>query len=77
MKTIQKIQTAAIVVVMLMAVSLADSLEPTSGELAASIALVVSGGLMTMNLVRELEKAEAEYGIWSKQESVVMFVAHG
>jgi hypothetical protein len=60
MKTIQKIQTAAIVVVMLMAVSLADSLEPTSGELAASIALVVSGGLMTMNLVRELEKAEAE-----------------
>lgn len=60
MKTIQKIQTAAIVVVMLMAVSLADSLEPTSGELAASIALVVSGSLMTMNLVRELEKAEAE-----------------
>lgn len=60
MKTIQKIQTAAIIVVMLMAVSLADSLEPTSGELAASIALVVSGGLMTMNLVRELEKAEAE-----------------
>jgi hypothetical protein len=60
MKTIQKIQTAAIVVVMLMAVSLADSLEPTSGELAASIALVVSGGLMTLNLVRELEKAEAE-----------------
>lgn len=60
MKTIQKIQTAAIVVVMLMAVSLADSLEPTSGELAASIALVVSGCLMTMNLVRELEKAEAE-----------------
>lgn len=60
MKTIQKIQTAAIVVVMLMAVSLADSLEPTSGELAASIALVVSGGLMTLNLVRELEKAEAK-----------------
>jgi hypothetical protein len=45
---------------MLMAVRLADSLEPTSGELAASIALVVSGGFMTMNLVRELEKAEAE-----------------
>ena len=61
MKTIQKIQAAAIVVVMLMAVSLADSLEPTSGELAASIALVVSGGLMTINLVRELEKEEADY----------------
>lgn len=61
MKTIQKIQAAAIVVVMLMAVSLADSLEPTSGELAASIALVVSGGLMTINLVRELEKKEADY----------------
>lgn len=61
MKTIQKIQAAAIVVVMLMAVSLADSLEPTSGELAASIALVVSGGLMTINLVRELEKTEADY----------------
>ena len=61
MKTIQKIQTAAIVVVMLMAVSLADSLEPTSGELAASIALVVSGGLMTINWVRELEKKEADY----------------
>lgn len=61
MKTIQKIQVAAIVVVMLMAVSLADSLEPTSGELAASIALVVSGGLMTINLVRELEKTEADY----------------
>lgn len=61
MKTIQKIQTAAIVVVMLMAVSLADSLEPTSGELAASIALVVSGGLMTINLVRELEKKKADY----------------
>lgn len=56
MKTIQKIQTAAIVVVMLMAVSLADSLEPTSGELAASIALVLAGGLMTINLVRELER---------------------
>ena len=61
MKTIQKIQAAAIVVVMLMAVSLADSLEPTSGELAASIALVVSGGLMTINWVRELEKKEADY----------------
>ena len=61
MKTIQKIQTAAIVVVMLMAVKLADSLEPTSGELAASIVLVVSGGLMTINLVRELEKEEADY----------------
>lgn len=61
MKTIQKIQTAAIVVVMLMAVSLADSLEPTSGELAASIALVLAGGLMTINLVRELEKKEADY----------------
>ena len=61
MKTIQKIQAAAIVMVMLMAVSLADSLEPTSGELAASIALVVSGGLMTINLVRELEKKEADY----------------
>ena len=61
MKTIQKIQAAAIVVVMLMAVSLADSLEPTSGELAASIALVVSGGLMTINFVRELEKKEADY----------------
>lgn len=61
MKTIQKIQAAAIVVVMLMAVSLADSLEPTSGELAASISLVVSGGLMTINLVRELEKKEADY----------------
>ena len=61
MKTIQKIQAAAIVVVMLMAVSLADSLEPTSGELAASIALVVSGGLMTINLARELEKKEADY----------------
>ena len=61
MKTIQKIQAAAIVVVILMAVSLADSLEPTSGELAASIALVVSGGLMTINLVRELEKKEADY----------------
>ena len=61
MKTIQKIQAAAIVVVMLKAVSLADSLEPTSGELAASIALVVSGGLMTINLVRELEKKEADY----------------
>ena len=61
MKTIQKIQAAAIVVVMLMAVSLADSLEPTSGELAASIALVVQGGLMTINLARELEKKEADY----------------
>ena len=61
MKTVQKIQVAAIVVVMLMAVSLADSWEPTSGELAASIALVVSGGLMTINLVRELEKTEADY----------------
>ena len=61
MKTIQKIQAAAIVVVMLMAVSLADSLEPTSGELAASIALVVSGGLMTINFVREFEKKEADY----------------
>ena len=76
MKTIQKIQTAAIVVVMLMAVSLADSLEPTSGELAASIALVVSGGLMTVNLVRELEKT-IKVRDRSKQESVVMFVAHG
>lgn len=58
MKTIQKIQVAAIVIVLLMAVRLADSVNPTSGELAASVALVISGFGMAAGLVRNLERKE-------------------
>ena len=61
MKTFQKIQVAAIVVALLVAVRLADSMNPTLGELVASVALVISGFGMTAGLVKSLEsKQEAE-----------------
>lgn len=55
MKTFQKIQVAAIVVALLVAVRLADSMNPTSDELVASVALVISGFGMTAGLVKSLE----------------------
>lgn len=58
MKTIQKIQVAAIVVALLVAVRLADSMNPTSGELVASVALVISGFSMTAGLVKSLESKQ-------------------
>lgn len=55
MKTMKKIQIAATVVALLVAVRLADNMEPTTNELMGSVALVITGGvsLWTMLLNNE------------------------
>lgn len=55
MKTMKKIQIAATVVALLVAVRLADNMEPTTNELMGSVALVITGGvsLWTMLLNKE------------------------
>lgn len=51
----KKIQIAATVVALLVAVRLADNMEPTTNELMGSVALVITGGvsLWTMLLNNE------------------------
>lgn len=51
MKTIQKIQTAATAVALLVAVRLADSIEPTTNELIGSVALVITGGVSMISML--------------------------
>lgn len=55
MKTMKKIQIAATVVALLVAVRLADNMEPTTNELMGSVTLVITGGvsLWTMLLNNE------------------------
>jgi hypothetical protein len=51
MKTIQKIQTAAIIVALLVAVKLADSMEPTTNELIGSVTLTITGGTSLIGML--------------------------
>lgn len=61
MKTIKKIQLAATVVALIVAVRLADNIDPTTNELIGSIALVVTGCASTISLVANNEhKAESK-----------------
>lgn len=56
MKTIQKIQTAAIVIALLVAVRLADSVEPTTNELIGSVALIITGGISLVGMLVKNER---------------------
>ena len=58
MKTLKKIQIVATVVAMLVAVSLADSMNPTSSELIASVSLVVMTGIYIINLCISNEQVQ-------------------
>ena len=61
MKTMKKIQIAVTAVAFLVAVRLADNMEPTTNELMGSVALVISGSvsLWTM-LLKSESQPEAE-----------------
>lgn len=56
MRTIQKIQTAAIVIALLVAVRLADSVEPTTNELIGSVALAITGGTSLIGMLVKNER---------------------
>lgn len=51
MKTLKKIQLAATVVALIVAVKLADNVQPTTNELIGSVALVLTGCASTISLV--------------------------
>ena len=55
MKTIKKIQIAATVVALLVAVRLADNVEPTTNELMGSVALVITGGVSLCSMLMKSE----------------------
>ncbi len=56
MKTMKKIQIAATVVAILVAVRLADTMEPTTNELMGSVALVLSSGVSLWTMLLKNEK---------------------
>lgn len=60
MKTIQKIQIAATAVALLVAVRLADSVEPTTNELIGSVALVITSFLSMLCVLAKNEKEITE-----------------
>ena len=60
MKTMKKIQTAATVVALLVAVRLADTMEPTTNELMGSVALVIMGGVSLFSMLTDREN-QPEY----------------
>ena len=61
MKTIKHIQTAVTVVALLVAVKLADSMNPTTNELLGSITLAVTGVVsMVLQLAKEEKETEVE-----------------
>lgn len=60
MKTIQKIQIAATVVALLVAVRLADSIEPTTNELIGSVALVITSFLSMLGVLAKNKKEITE-----------------
>lgn len=60
MKTIQKIQIAATAVALLVAVRLADSVEPTTNELIGSVALVITSFLSMLGVLAKNEKEITE-----------------
>lgn len=55
MKTIKKIQIAATVVALFVAVRLADNMEPTTNELMGSVALVISGSVSLWTMLLKSE----------------------
>lgn len=55
MKTMKKIQIAATVVALLVAVRLADNVEPTTNELMGSVALVITGGVSLCSMLMKSE----------------------
>lgn len=55
MKTMKKIQIAATVVALLVAVRLADNVEPTTNELMGSVALVITGGVSLCSMLKKSE----------------------
>lgn len=55
MKTMKKIQIAATVVALLVAVRLADNVEPTTNELLGSVALVITGGVSLCSMLMKSE----------------------
>lgn len=58
MKTLKKIQLAATVVALIVAVKLADNVQPTTNELIGSVALVFAGCASTISLVSSNERKE-------------------
>lgn len=60
MKTIRKIQIAATVVALLVAVRLADTMEPTTNELIGSFALVITGGVSLLTMIVNNERQAVE-----------------
>lgn len=55
MKTMKKIQIAATVVALLVAVRLADNVDPTTNELMGSVALVITGGVSLCSMLMKSE----------------------
>lgn len=58
MKTLKKIQLAATIVSLLVAVRLADNVQPTTNELIGSVALALAGCASTISLVSSNERKE-------------------
>ena len=56
MKTLEKIQLAVTIIALLVAVRLADNIEPTTNELIGSVALVLAGGLSAIQMAINSEK---------------------
>ena len=56
MKTIKKIQLAATIVALLVAVRLADNIQPTTDELVGSVALALAGGVSAITMLVENER---------------------
>lgn len=58
MNTLKKIQLAATIVSLLVAVRLADNVQPTTNELIGSVALVLAGGASAISMVSSNERKE-------------------
>lgn len=55
MKTMKKIQIAVTVVALLVAVRLADTMEPTTNELMGSVTLALTGGVSLWTMLLKSE----------------------
>lgn len=58
MKNFRNIQIAITVVALLVAVSMADNVNPTTNELIGSVMLVLSGGVSLLSLLVRNERSE-------------------
>jgi len=56
MNTLRKIQIAATVIALFVAVRLADNMQPTTNELIGSVALVIAGGVSAVSLMVNNER---------------------